>query len=208
MKKKTTLMTIIIAISSLCSYSQILSNTKWSVYDSSATLVTYINFNTDTLSSSPDNIFYNNFSTYQESGNNISFIDIPGGSCLVTDTGRYTFLIHNDTLKFTLVSDLCTDRTLSLCTFYWIRLHTGIQGVNLLPALKIYPNPASDKILIKSNINIQGATYIISDQVGRQVLIGRLTNETTTVDINKLENGIYFLQIGEPLYHSYKLIKK
>jgi hypothetical protein len=191
MKKRIILITLIIAVSSMCGYSQILSNTTWMVYDNSGTLQGYISFNTDTVASSWDNISYDNFSIYQENGNNISFIDLPDGLCTISDTGRYTFLVQNDTLKYSLVNDLCSDRTLSLCSFHWIRLNTGINNENLLPALKIFPNPASDFIVIETPHSLEIDILNIRGQLIKTIYTAE---KLTSIDVADLSSGIYIIK--------------
>ncbi len=204
---KKILFTLIIAISGLSAYSQTLSNTTWTVYDSTSTFFYYFHFTSDILSYSSDNITFNNIATFQENGNNFTIIDLPSGPC-PSDTGKYTFLIQNDTLKFTLISDLCPSRPTTFSSYHWINLQTGIQSINLLPSINIFPNPASDVISIQSDLDIQNSTYIIFDQSGRQVLTGMLTGETTMVDIKQLTMGIYFFQIGEKSKQMIKVMKK
>lgn len=207
MKKKITLMIILIVTSSLSLLSQILSNTTWSVYNASNSLYLYFHFGTDTLSYSMDNISFTNLSTFQESGNNFTLIDLPDGPC-PSDTGRYTFLIQNDTLKFNLISDLCDTRPEVFTEYHWINLTTGIQVKNLLPSVKICPNPANDVISIRSNIDIQNATYLILDQLGKKLLTGKLNGKITMIDIGQLSRGLYFFHIGTKSNQTIKFMKK
>jgi hypothetical protein len=72
----------------------------------------------------------------------------------------------------------------------------------------IYPNPAYNIITIKSAASIAGSTYSITDQAGRMMLKGKLMDETTSVDITALKNGIYFIKIGENSQHTLKVIKQ
>jgi hypothetical protein len=209
MKKKITLMMIIISINSLSISSQTLSNTTWELYETSNTFYLYFHFGTDTLSYSNDDINYTNVSTFQEDGNNFSIIDLfSANACPVSDTGTYNFSIQNDTLKFTPINDPCDSRLEVLSTYHWVRLLTGIKSTNLLLTIEIYPNPVSDVISIKSNNYIQGSTYIIFDQFGRQVLTGKLTSKITSVNVEQLPRGLYFLQIGEKSKQTVKIMKK
>jgi hypothetical protein len=74
--------------------------------------------------------------------------------------------------------------------------------------INIYPNPAYNVITIKANGNLSGSRYTFTDQTGKPVLKGRLTNEITTIDITSLTNGIYFLKIGERSQQTFKVIKQ
>ncbi len=85
---------------------------------------------------------------------------------------------------------------------------TQIAANYLKSDISIYPNPSSDFIKVKSSRNTLGATYVITDQIGRQVLTGKLINENTLVDINQLPSGIYMFQVGQQSNLTFKLVKK
>jgi hypothetical protein len=73
----------------------------------------------------------------------------------------------------------------------------------------IYPNPAHDAITLKFGRNtIRDVSFTLTDNTGRKVLTGKISEETTSVDISRLPNGIYFLRLGAETLHSYKVIKK
>lgn len=208
MKKKFTLFTFTLVLSSLSVFSQQLPNTTWSVYTSGSALIGYFNFDTDTISYSTNFTTYTNSATYLENSGNITIVDLPGKLCPVTDTGKYTFVIQNDTLKFTLVSDPCLSRVNTVTTYYWVRLKTGMQHLFSSTPIQVFPNPATEEISIVSGNNDKGASYLISDLQGKQLLIGKLAGETTTVDIKQLATGLYFLQIGEENKRQIKVLKQ
>jgi hypothetical protein len=85
---------------------------------------------------------------------------------------------------------------------------TAILQVTDKNSLTIYPNPAHDIITIKANEGTAGSTYSITDQNGKLILTGILSNESTTVDISRLSNGLYFLHLGEGKKHVFKILKK
>lgn len=85
---------------------------------------------------------------------------------------------------------------------------TAISQKELLSDISIYPNPAANLINVKAGNNLLGSNYIILDQTGRQVLNGRLTQETTLLDISQLATGFYFFQFGEQQKQTFKLVKK
>ncbi len=61
-------------------------------------------------------------------------------------------------------------------------------------ALVIYPNPATDKILISSN---GGGSATIYDSNGRAVASSVLTRANSSVDVNELNSGIYTVVIRQ-----------
>jgi hypothetical protein len=192
MKKTFTLIAMIIALSSLTSYSQVLPNTTWAVYDQS-TLAFYIRFDATILYFSSDNVNYTSGSYYEENESDFTVSDITNGACSVADTGRYTFLIQNDTLMWTFVSDPCVNRQLAFMNYDWVMLPTGIADAGL-PAFRAYPNPATDKIFI---YGAQSSAYSISDQTGRQVQTGSIAGETSSINIRGLATGVYYLRLSE-----------
>lgn len=66
--------------------------------------------------------------------------------------------------------------------------------------ITIYPNPANDKLFIKSNaINQdQKITYFILDVFGRTILENK-SDISESIDISALTDGIYFIRIVEGL---------
>jgi hypothetical protein len=72
----------------------------------------------------------------------------------------------------------------------------------------IYPNPAHDVVTIKTSRIFGRSTYSFADQSGKTVLKGILTDETTSINIAPLTEGIYLLYIGEENRNIYKVIKK
>lgn len=167
MKRQITLLTIIIVLSGLCVRSQTLYNTKWSVYDTSSTFLVYFNFGTDTLSYSTDNVSYTNIATFSVSSNNFTIVDLSAATCPLSDTGRYTFLIQSDTLKYTLISDLCTSRSETFVTFHWVALLTGTETANQLSKnIFVYPNPFSNETTLQTDNLLKNATLTVENCFG------------------------------------------
>lgn len=55
----------------------------------------------------------------------------------------------------------------------------------------LWPNPATDAIRILSNSNQQFWVY---DQLGKEVLNGKLTNQNSTIDLRNLNAGTYIVR--------------
>lgn len=62
--------------------------------------------------------------------------------------------------------------------------------------LQVYPNPASDLIVIKG-IAEQDAKYSIVNLQGQTMQVGTLNADYATILLNELPNGAYFLQMNE-----------
>ena len=63
-------------------------------------------------------------------------------------------------------------------------------------ALSVYPNPTVDYLTIEAgNLQLKQASIILYDAVGRKLKTQLLTSHSTKMDVNSLEQGIYYLQI-------------
>jgi len=71
----------------------------------------------------------------------------------------------------------------------------GIENVDVDKTIKIYPNPADDKIMISlGNENFQAVCLMIFDTKGQKILKTSFSNETI-IDVNNLRSGIYYFQL-------------
>lgn len=84
---------------------------------------------------------------------------------------------------------------------------TGVETMVSANNVNLYPNPAKDLLTVQIVAEMIGQNYAIIDQLGRQVLIGKITNETTAVDISQLQVGMYFLKVGAQSTQTFKFVK-
>ncbi len=124
-------------------YSQGLQGTTWSVYLVGGQFLEYFHFGTDSLYYSTDAVTYIPSSLYSESGSTVTIVDLPGFTCSTTDTGRYDFMILNDTLYYLMNSDPCMSRVGITTTAYWVMEPTGISQFPKHSAPRFFPNPAA-----------------------------------------------------------------
>jgi hypothetical protein len=89
-----------------------------------------------------------------------------------------------------------------------VQSNAGIAANQLHSDFSVYPNPAGKVMTIKAGNNFTGSKYIITDQAGRQVLEGKLTDGITTVDISQLTSGIYSIGVAGQRKTSIKFMKK
>ena len=73
--------------------------------------------------------------------------------------------------------------------------------------IQVYPNPAQECITIESTLSLAGQNYCIYDCIGKLVVKGVLDNQTNTVSLQSLNNGIYTLEIGTKNRQVIKLVK-
>jgi len=66
---------------------------------------------------------------------------------------------------------------------------------NRINSLQIYPNPAISELNI-NNYNTDTNNYSIVDMNGKIILNGKLSGQTTTVNVSSFASGIYFINAG------------
>ena len=76
-----------------------------------------------------------------------------------------------------------------------------------LSKIEIYPNPASDVLNIKVDAVLIGKNYSLYDNLGRNILVGKLNSEISNIDITELTKGVYFLIIEGKLNQVIKVVK-
>jgi len=84
---------------------------------------------------------------------------------------------------------------------------TGINDKTVENSIVLYPNPASDRITIKASGKFAGLVFSITDQTGQTVITGKLSMESTVVDVNRLTEGIYLLKVGEQRIQLFEILK-
>ena len=85
---------------------------------------------------------------------------------------------------------------------------TGTVGINEVAAhdMKIYPNPAKDKLFIEME-NPLKSLITISDQIGRVLQTETIQGKNNTIDISGIAAGIYHLKVQrENSEYIYKVI--
>lgn len=65
------------------------------------------------------------------------------------------------------------------------------------PILEVYPQPATDHVQVKIDSRLLNSNYAIVDELGRVVDSGRFISLNTTIAVDKLTAGIYFIQVQE-----------
>ncbi len=72
--------------------------------------------------------------------------------------------------------------------------YTGInQPIN--SAICLFPNPASDQLIINANVLFNGKPYAIYDQRGKVLLNGILNKPSTSISLSGFTNGLYIFKI-------------
>jgi hypothetical protein len=90
-----------------------------------------------------------------------------------------------------------------------VSLCTGIAGAKPEAALNIYPNPTNGLLNIDLKEENNGAVVEITDAVGKVVLSEKLSSQQSVINVQYLNNGIYFVKVSwQHHYQTIKLIKQ
>lgn len=64
-------------------------------------------------------------------------------------------------------------------------------------SLLVYPNPFNNEITINYNLQNSSATLTIYNLIGKKIMIQNIDQKTSTIDLSKHPNGIYFVTITD-----------
>ncbi|NDP20162.1 MAG: T9SS type A sorting domain-containing protein [Paludibacter sp.] len=83
---------------------------------------------------------------------------------------------------------------------------TGIEELKLSNHILLAPNPARNYFSITLNDNtLLNSEFTLYNMLGKQLLTGKLTDKTTTVNIDNQAQGIYFVRFKGFNNSAYKL---
>ncbi len=71
----------------------------------------------------------------------------------------------------------------------------NINNIVTNDMIKLFPNPASNSIVIETDINLQGWNYLIKDITGKEVAKGQIGNGNS-IDIRRLQPTKYILTLN------------
>ena len=61
---------------------------------------------------------------------------------------------------------------------------------------KVYPNPTSNQVFVEVGEEYIGASLAIKDSKGAEIVNSKINSTVSNLQINELENGVYFLEIN------------
>jgi poly(3-hydroxybutyrate) depolymerase len=79
---------------------------------------------------------------------------------------------------------------------------------HMVPKMEVYPNPVTTILNIKTEAGLLIGDYALYDNLGRNLLVGKIHSENTIIDISLLSKGIYYLSIGGYLNKVMKIVKQ
>lgn len=85
----------------------------------------------------------------------------------------------------------------------------GIKELNNSGNFKLYPNPASDYLILNS-ANDNDLTFKVFDATGKLLIVKQLSGRSNRIDINSLAKGIYFIEAQDTNKNTYrqKIVKQ
>ena len=125
-----------------------------------------------------------------------------------TTTSNYSFLDINARTKFPGINLFYRFRQVDRDGRF---THSPVRSVKFnssAPSIQIFPNPAKDVMTIKQDDFQPGLSFLLTNQSGITMMTSVLKNQTTTVNINHLSAGVYYVQIVGSNQKPIKVIKK
>ena len=89
-----------------------------------------------------------------------------------------------------------------------VSVKNGINENHNNVGFALYPNPANNRINVKSDVSLVGSAYSITDVVGKVVMSGKLSAVNSIISIENLPNGEYIFKLGNKSNQSFKIIKE
>ena len=145
-----------------------------------------INKNIRALAISGTNIFAGTPSgAFFSSNFGANWVSISTG---LTDSSIYSFVTSGDTLFA------------GTGTGVWWRkisdILTGVETINGLDNIKVYPNPANDKITLETTEMYKAAKIFIFNTQGQMLTQQEIKQIKTDIDIKGLAKGVYILRLN------------
>ena len=126
------------------------------------------------------------------SGDDYQWIDCDNSNAPLNDeTNREFTAAANGNYAVIVSQSGCSDT--SACVPI---MSIGVNDMVSDNKILVYPCPANEWVIVKVNRSYVGSAYTITDELGRIVLAGKLTNETIKIEINELAAGAYVLRVG------------
>lgn len=85
-------------------------------------------------------------------------------------------------------------------------LTTSVSGIEKYPDFEIYPVPAKQFVTVRTVSSFLPVSYFITNQLGQNVLTGKLTDEISRINVSGIPAGVYIFKIKGQIGNGYKLI--
>jgi len=141
-------------------------------------------------------------SGFQNLNNSTQFKGVANDTLVVMNAN-----ILNNNQLFRCISSLGACRDTSEPAILKIKIASGTNRVIETKTIYLYPNPASSQVNLVVDSKFLGLNYTIKDVFGSIVIKSKLIQENTSINLNGLSNGFYFLVIDGIIHYRAKIIK-
>jgi PKD repeat protein len=76
-------------------------------------------------------------------------------------------------------------------------LSTGINEVSADMSFTLYPNPATNDVVLQTNQTGNGTVYTVKNILGQTLLSGNVEAAQTHIDLSAFANGIYLIELNQ-----------
>ncbi|MFH2141959.1 MAG: T9SS type A sorting domain-containing protein [Bacteroidota bacterium] len=115
---------------------------------------------------------------------------INGNSPIVGENGQSYTATVNGSYAVIINDGFCVDTS----TCYTIS-SIGIEQNSTPDNFIVYPNPASNYFIFQTPVTNQNQIILIRNVLGQHIMTCNIKRNQTYIDISKLENGVYFVEI-------------
>jgi len=130
------------------------------------------------------------------------FWDFGDGNTSNSSNPLHTYIANGNYTVTLIVSSCFFSDTITRA----IQVGTASLDENLLDRIELFPNPASDRVILKLDPQLIGMNYTLHDCTGKSLLQGTIRSDRHVIDLTDLPNGIYTLALDELLKERFKLI--
>ncbi len=130
----------------------------------------------------------------------VNGVPIPGATgqtYSIPQTGAYSIIAKN--------SFGCTKSSSSNYIEY--TSPAGIDEIQLLNSISIYPNPTNDELNLSGNEEIIGYRYTLTDCIGRILQTGIINESQLKLSLSEYEKGMYFISVEGNSKKIFKVLK-
>ncbi|MFT4875950.1 MAG: Flp pilus assembly pilin Flp [Bacteroidia bacterium] len=85
---------------------------------------------------------------------------------------------------------------------------TSVLNILSNVSISLFPNPTSGSVHIQTSPELIGAGYRVTTNYGSEVLQGEISGFDTQLDLKDFAEGVYFINVGDKLQQSLKVMKR
>ena len=93
---------------------------------------------------------------------------------------------------------------------YEITIIDGIDNRQVTLEAAVYPNPVTDRLVLRVYDTLATLRYTLTDANGRTLASANISDEQTSIDMSRYAQGVYFVRVtdGDATVRTFKVVKK